>query len=220
MTFILWTDSCYDSRVIFRGLSPNPSLERRFHRRFKNCLLCSAFVTSAKPQVVITGGAGFIGSHLAERLLSEGRRVLIVDNFSTGNRANIAHLMRYGETLDLIEAKVSEWSGLEETLEGSEFVVHLAAAVGVELVVRAPVHTIENNLSETEALLKAAAKTSTPVLLASTSEVYGRSAAERFSEEDDLIIGRPDCQRWGYACSKLMDEFMAMAYAREFVHEL
>lgn len=173
-------------------------------------------MTSAKPQVVITGGAGFIGSHLAERLLSEGRRVLVVDDFSTGNRANLAGLSAFGDALEIVESKVSQWRGLAQALGASEYVVHLAAAVGVELVVRSPVHTIENNLSETEALLKAAAGTSTPVLLASTSEVYGRSSAERFSEEDDLIIGRPDCQRWGYACSKLMDEFMAMAYSREY----
>jgi UDP-glucose 4-epimerase len=164
--------------------------------------------------VLVTGGAGFIGSHLVERLLSEGRRVVVVDDLSTGSLENL-RLVANEPRLTVVTSSISTWAGLPGCMAGAGYVYHLAAAVGVELVVTSPIHTLETNLHETEVLLKAAEKNRTPILLASTSEVYGKSQKEGFSEEDDLLIGPPHQARWGYACSKLMDEFLAMAYARE-----
>lgn len=166
------------------------------------------------PHVVVTGGAGFIGSHLVERLLAEGRRVTVIDDCSTGSLENLSPVQAH-PLLRVIVSKVSATAELPELLAGAETVFHLAAAVGVELVVRSPVHVLETNLHETEAVLHAASRHGTPVVVASTSEVYGRSAKASFSEDDDLLIGPPVCARWGYACSKLMDEFMAMAAAKE-----
>ncbi len=163
---------------------------------------------------LVTGGAGFIGSHLVERLLAEGCRVTVIDDFSTGSPANLA-TVRNDPRLRVVEARVSACPDLEQLTAGAEAVVHLAAAVGVELVVRSPIRTIRTNLDETEAILEAAAGCAVPVLLASTSEVYGKSQREEFREDDDLLIGPPHLGRWSYACSKLMDEFLALAYARE-----
>lgn len=165
-------------------------------------------------EVVVTGGAGFIGSHLVERLLAGGNRVTVIDDYSTGVPANL-NAVACHPRLRTIEAKVSECALLEEVVTQARFVFHLAAAVGVELVVKSPVRTIETNLRETEALLQCAAQRQTPVLLTSTSEVYGKSQKDEFSEEDDLLIGPPHLGRWSYACSKLMDEFLALAYYRE-----
>jgi UDP-glucose 4-epimerase len=164
--------------------------------------------------VVVTGGAGFIGSHLVERLLGEGRRVTVIDDFSTGSPANLA-AVQTDPRLRVIEAPVSACPGLDTLLAGADAVFHLAAAVGVDLVVRSPIRTIRTNLDETEAILAAAGARAVPVLLASTSEVYGKSQREEFREEDDLLIGPPHLGRWSYACSKLMDEFLGLAYARE-----
>jgi UDP-glucose 4-epimerase len=164
--------------------------------------------------VVVTGGAGFIGSHLVERLLGEGRRVTVIDDFSTGSPANLA-AVRADPRLRVIEAPVSACPDLDTLLAGAEAVFHLAAAVGVDLVVRSPIRTIRTNLDETEAILAAAGARAVPVLLASTSEVYGKSQRDEFGEEDDLLIGPPHLGRWSYACSKLMDEFLGLAYARE-----
>jgi UDP-glucose 4-epimerase len=164
--------------------------------------------------IVVTGGAGFIGSHLVERLLQEGRAVVVLDDLSTGNLANLAAVRSHPD-LRIIVAKVSEFEGLQSLLAEADYVFHLAAAVGVELVVKSPVHTIRTNLEETESILESASRTQTPVLLASSSEVYGKSAKASFSEEDDLLIGPPHLGRWSYACSKLMDEFLALAYAQE-----
>ncbi len=169
---------------------------------------------NAQPQIVVTGGAGFIGSHLVERLLRESYRVVVVDDFSTGDVANLASVEDHPSLL-VLQSRVSECKGFEALVESSEAVFHLAAAVGVELVVRSPVHTVRTNLGETEVVLEAARRQRTPVVLASTSEVYGRSEKESFDERDDLIIGAPYVGRWGYACSKLMDEFLAMAFFRE-----
>lgn len=163
---------------------------------------------------MITGGAGFIGSHLAERLLAAGESVVVIDDFSTGSRGNLAAI-EGNPGLKVIEARVSAFPGLSELIESCGFVFHLAAAVGVELVVNAPIHTIETNLRETEAVLHAAQKRCTPLLLTSTSEVYGRSDKPWFAEEDDLVIGPPSLSRWSYACSKLLDEFLALAFHRE-----
>jgi UDP-glucose 4-epimerase len=162
----------------------------------------------------VTGGAGFIGSHLVERLLADGESVVVIDDFSTGSLDNLKALAE-NSRLRVFQSKISECAGLPDLAARAKAIYHLAAAVGVELVIQSPVHTLETNLHETEVLLKAAAVSATPVLLASTSEVYGKSEKPEFSEEDDLLIGPPNRIRWGYACSKLMDEFMAMAYAQE-----
>ncbi len=164
--------------------------------------------------ILITGGAGFIGSHLAERHLREGSTVTVLDDCSTGSLNNLRAIKSH-PNLRMIESRVSDCRNLEEICGEAQFIYHLAAAVGVELVVHSPIRTIETNLAETEKILLAAAKTKTPLLLASTSEVYGKSSKPAFSEEDDLLIGPPHLGRWSYACSKLMDEFLAMAYYRE-----
>jgi len=165
-------------------------------------------------RVLITGGAGFIGSHLAERLLAAGQTVTIIDDFSTGSRANLAAVIDHPQ-LQVIEAQVSRCAKLPDLVGQASAIYHLAAAVGVELVVRSPIRTIETNLEETEAILAAASHYQVPLLLTSTSEVYGKSQKEEFSETDDLLIGPPHLGRWSYACSKLMDEFLALAYMRE-----
>jgi len=164
--------------------------------------------------ILVTGGAGFIGSHLVERLLTEGNHVVVIDDFSTGNPENLRSVPR-PENLRVIQSRISNCAELPQLTARACAIYHLAAAVGVELVVKSPIHTLETNLHETEVLLKAAASSSTPVLLASTSEVYGKSEKPVFSEDDDLLIGPPNKSRWGYACSKLMDEFLALAYAQE-----
>lgn len=167
----------------------------------------------SKP-IVVTGGAGFIGSHLIDRLLEAGEQVVAVDDLSTGSRSNLA-LAERNPRFSFRFCKVSDCKDLEALVSGASMVVHLAAAVGVERVMKSPIETIETNLGETEVVLAAAAAARTPVLLASTSEVYGKSARSEFSETDDLLIGPSTLGRWSYACSKLMDEFLALAYHRE-----
>lgn len=164
--------------------------------------------------IVVTGGAGFIGSHLVHRLLAQGEEVLVIDDVSTGRWENLSSVKNHPK-LTTMQGRVSEVPDLERHLADSKQVFHLAAAVGVELVVRSPIYTIENNLRETEAVLTAASKHGTPVLVASTSEVYGKSSKAEFSELDDLTIGPPHLGRWSYACSKLMDEFLALAHHKE-----
>jgi UDP-glucose 4-epimerase len=164
--------------------------------------------------VLVTGGAGFIGSHLVERLLADGKSVVVVDDLSTGRLENLRAVQAHPK-LRVIESRVSSCRELGQLVAQAESIYHLAAAVGVELVVRSPIHVLETNLHETEVLLEAAAKQGAPVLVASTSEVYGKSQKEAFGEEDDLLIGPPHQSRWSYACSKLMDEFLALAYAKE-----
>jgi len=162
--------------------------------------------------ILITGGAGFIGGHLAEALLKEGRNVIAADNFSTGSMANLAKAAEYPGleivTLDV----VSDDDELGRLIERSDAVIHLAAAVGVELVVNDPVRTITTNVKGTENVLRHAARCNKRTIIASTSEVYGKSAKDEFSENDDLLIGCPDHSRWSYACSKLLDEFLLMAF--------
>ncbi len=164
--------------------------------------------------VIVTGGAGFIGSHLIERLLAEGKAVIAIDDLSTGGLENLK-TCRTHPRFRFIESKISNCPDLDALAERAESIYHLAAAVGVELVVNSPIHVLETNLHETEVLLKAAAAHHVPVLLTSTSEVYGKSQKPAFDEADDLLIGTPHQARWGYACSKLMDEFLAFAYASE-----
>jgi len=165
-------------------------------------------------RVLITGGAGFIGSHLAEALVAAGCDVLVIDDLSTGSRTNLAALNGHPR-FHFTQATILDPAALEPLVGKVDFVYHLAAAVGVELVVHRPVHTLEDNVSGTENVLAAAARRGAGVLLASTSEVYGKSEKASFSEQDDLLIGPPVFSRWGYACSKLLDEFLAMAYWRE-----
>lgn len=169
---------------------------------------------TSRKTILVTGGAGFIGSHLVERLLAEGCEVRVVDNCSTGSLTNLERVVS-DPRLEVINASVSDYDKLSKLVAESDFVFHLAAAVGVELVVNSPISTIHTNLRETEVLLEAASQRKTPTLIASTSEVYGKSQNEVFRESDDLLIGPPHLGRWSYACSKLMDEFMALAFHRE-----
>jgi len=164
--------------------------------------------------ILVTGGAGFIGSHLVERLLDDGKNVVVIDDFSTGNLENLKAVKK-NPRLKIIRSKISKCKELPKLAANAEFIFHLAATVGVELVVRSALHVLESSFHETEILLRAAMKNSTPLLLTSTSEVYGKSAKAEFSEDDDLLIGPPGQSRWSYACSKLTDEFLALAYARE-----
>src|SRR5262245_37691008 len=164
--------------------------------------------------VVVTGGAGFIGSHLVERLLRLGKSVVAIDDLSTGRQENLKAAF-LNPRFQFFHSKISACAKLDDLVGQAESIYHLAAAVGVELVVKSPIHVLQTNLHETEVLLKTAAQHEIPVLLTSTSEVYGKSQKTAFSEEDDLLIGPPQQARWGYACSKLMDEFLALAYAKE-----
>ena len=163
---------------------------------------------------LITGGAGFIGSHLAERLLGEGHRVLVIDDLSTGRFENIVHLKgheRFEYTIDTIANEPL----MAELVDRADWVFHLAAAVGVMLIVQQPVSSIETNIHGTEIVLRAAARKGKKVLIASSSEVYGKGAKVPFSEEDDCVLGPTTKARWSYACSKAIDEFLALAYHRE-----
>ena len=165
-------------------------------------------------RVLITGGAGFVGSHLSEALLERGDEVFILDNLSTGSIDNVVHLKshpRFHYTIDT----VSNEPVLAELIDRCDIVVHLAAAVGVKLIVEQPVHTIETNVHGTEVVLKHANKKKKLVLIASTSEVYGKSGDVPFREDADLVLGESAKHRWAYACSKLIDEFLALAYWKE-----
>jgi UDP-glucose 4-epimerase len=163
---------------------------------------------------LITGGAGFIGSHLAERLLDRGDHVVLLDNLSTGSVENIRHLKsssRMHYHLDSIENRQL----LAELVDDADVIVHLAAAVGVKLIVESPVRTIETNVNGTQMILEAACKKRKLVLTASTSEVYGKSTQVPFHEEADLVLGPTTKGRWSYAASKALDEFLALSYWKE-----
>jgi UDP-glucose 4-epimerase len=165
-------------------------------------------------RALITGGAGFIGSHLAEALLACGHGVLILDDLSTGSFDNIAHLKGRPGFEYFIDS-VNNEPLLAELIDRSDVVFHFAAAVGVKLIVEQPVHTIETNVHGTEVVLKHANKKKKLVVLASTSEVYGKSNDLPFREDADLVMGPPAKHRWAYACSKAIDEFLAVAYWKE-----
>ncbi len=163
---------------------------------------------------LITGGAGFIGSHLAETLLAQNHKVTVIDNLSTGKFENIQHLVessRFRFAIDTITNEVV----LDRLASESDVIIHLAAAVGVKLIVENPVHTIETNVGGTEAVLKAALRYRAKVLIASTSEVYGKGNRIPFNEDDDVLLGPTIHSRWAYAASKMMDEFLALAYHHE-----
>jgi len=163
---------------------------------------------------LITGGAGFIGSHLAERLLDRGDHVVLLDNLSTGSVENIRHLKssaRLQYHLDNMENRQL----LAELVDDADVVVHLAAAVGVKLIVESPVKTIETNVNGTQLILEAAAKKRKLVLTASTSEVYGKNTNLPFTEDADLVLGPTTKGRWSYAASKALDEFLALSYWKE-----
>jgi len=164
--------------------------------------------------VLITGGAGFIGSHLSEKLLSEGHEVAIIDDLSTGSNANINHLKQNPHFRYVIDS-IMERAVLAELVDDCDIVYHLAAAVGVQLIVHSPVRTMHTNIRGTELVLEAAAKKGKKVVITSTSEVYGKSTRIPFREDDDLLIGPPIYGRWSYACSKAIDEFLALSYHRE-----
>jgi nucleoside-diphosphate-sugar epimerase len=165
-------------------------------------------------RALITGGAGFIGSHLSEALLAEGHDVLILDNLSTGSIDNIAHLKGH-RGFEYFVDSVDNEPLLAELIDRSDVVFHFAAAVGVKLIVEQPVHTIETNVHGTEVVLKHANKKKKLVVVASTSEVYGKSEDVPFREDSDLVLGPTPKHRWAYACSKAIDEFLALAYWKE-----
>jgi len=165
-------------------------------------------------RVLITGGAGFIGSHLADALLAEGHQVMVIDDLSTGSFDNIAHLKGRAGFRYTIDTVMNE-PVLAELVDQCDVVYHLAAAVGVRLIVESPVRTLETNVHGTEVVLKAAAKKQRTVVVASTSEVYGKSDAVPFREDGDIALGPTIKHRWAYACSKALDEFLALAYWKE-----
>lgn len=165
-------------------------------------------------RVLITGGSGFIGGHLAEALLDAGHTVFVIDDLSTGSIENIAHLKprpNFHYTIDT----VFNDSVVAELVDRADVVFHLAAAVGVKLIVQDPVHTLETNVHGTEVVLRHAAKKQKLVFIASTSEVYGKSTDVPFREDADLVMGATSRHRWAYACSKAMDEFLALAYWKQ-----
>ena len=165
-------------------------------------------------RALITGGAGFIGSHLAEALLERGWSVEVVDDLSTGSIENISHLKGHPHFAYVLDSVMNR-SLMLEMVDRADVIFHLAAAVGVRLIVEKPVHTIETNIKATELILELAARKRRPLLLASTSEVYGKLDKPRFSEDDDVILGPTSKSRWCYAASKMIDEFLARAYFKE-----
>ncbi len=165
--------------------------------------------------VLITGGAGFIGSHLAEHLISHGASVTAVDDLSTGRYSNIAHLEEHPGFRFVYESVTSE-AVMDRLVSECNLIFHLAAAVGVDLIIKKPVQTIETNVLGTEAILRHARRYHRKVLIASTSEVYGKSDNHPYQEDDDRVLGPTTRSRWAYAESKALDEFLALAYHKEF----
>lgn len=166
-------------------------------------------------KALITGGAGFIGSHLAERLLADGSKVIAIDNLSTGSLKNI-EVFKANPDFDFVEGDVRNTELMETLVERSDVVFHLAAAVGVQLIADKPVHTIETNISGTEVVLETCNKFSKKILLASSSEVYGKNEKVPFREDDDIVLGSTSLSRWSYACSKAIDEFLGLAFYQQY----
>jgi UDP-glucose 4-epimerase len=163
----------------------------------------------------LTGGAGFIGSHLTEAILAGGDRVLSIDNLSTGSMDNVTHFLGHPNHR-FEQASITDRGVMERMASEADVIVHLAAAVGVKLIVEHPVQTIETNVMGTEEILRVALRNKCRVLIASTSEVYGKGSKFPFAEEDDVLLGATSKSRWAYAASKMVDEFLGLAYCREF----
>jgi UDP-glucose 4-epimerase len=166
-------------------------------------------------KALVTGGAGFIGSHLAERLVGDGRKVTVVDNLSTGSLSNIAGLSNEPK-FDFVEGDIRDADLMERLAGQCDVIYHLAAAVGVQLIADHPVHTIETNIGGTEVVLDAANKLGKNILIASSSEVYGKNENVPFHENDDIVLGSTTLSRWSYACGKAIDEFLGLAFYQEY----
>ena len=164
--------------------------------------------------ILITGGAGFIGSHLTEKLIAEDHAVTVLDDLSTGRRENLA-AVESAPAFTFVEGSILDAALVQRLTDRADFVIHLAAAVGVKLIMDEPSRSILTNVGGTENVLKAALREKTPIFIASTSEVYGKTTKFPFREDDDLTIGATKNLRWSYACAKTLDEFLALAYARE-----
>ena len=163
---------------------------------------------------LITGGAGFIGSHLAERLLRDGHRVTVLDDLSSGALENLCTVSA-SPNLRFLQGCITDQTLLAEACSDADAIFHLAATVGVFNIIKSPVETIENNINGTQFVLEAATRRRTPVLVASTSEVYGKGNRVPFREDDDLLLGPTSRSRWSYAASKIVDEFLALAFWKE-----
>lgn len=172
-------------------------------------------ITVNKQHILITGGAGFIGSHLSEALLEQGHSITVIDNLSTGQLENISHLQSH-PNYQFVRETITNALVLDRIASTADTIVHLAAAVGVKLIVEDPVHTIETNIMGTDGVLKTAVRYGCKVLLASTSEVYGKGVSVPFREDDDRLMGATTRSRWSYATSKAIDEFMGLAYHQQF----
>jgi len=166
-------------------------------------------------KVLVTGGAGFIGSHLAERLLEDGNRVVVIDDLSTGSLKNIETLKNKSE-FSFVQGDIRDAKLMESLAERCDVIFHLAAAVGVKLIADDPVRTIETNIVGTEVVLDAAHKFGRKTLIASSSEVYGKNEAVPFREDDDIVLGSTSLSRWSYACSKAIDEFLGLAFYQQY----
>lgn len=165
-------------------------------------------------KALITGGAGFIGSHLADKLLSQGDEVYVIDDLSTGRLENVAHLRQNSRFHLAVESILNE-TVMDRLVSECDVIYHLAAAVGVELIVKSPVETIQRNILGTDVVLRLAARYLRRVLITSTSEIYGKSEAVPFKEEDDRVLGPTTKGRWSYSDSKAIDEFLALAFYKE-----
>lgn len=172
-------------------------------------------MTQRSRRFLVTGGAGFIGSHLCDLLIREGHEVVVIDNLSTGSADNVRQLTHH-ERFQFVRADVMDEIALNHQASQAHVIIHLAAAVGVRLIVERPVHTIETNILGTEAVLKTGLRYGARVLLASTSEVYGKGIKLPFAEDDDVLLGSTNKSRWAYAASKMVDEFLGLAYHREY----
>jgi UDP-glucose 4-epimerase len=166
-------------------------------------------------RALVTGGAGFIGSHLTERLLKDGNKVAVIDNLSTGSLKNIESFKNHAG-FEFVEGDIRNVELMEPLVERSDVLFHLAAAVGVRLIAEDPVHTIETNIGGTEIVLNIANKFGRKILIASSSEVYGKSEAVPFHEDDDIVLGSTCLSRWSYACSKAVDEFLGLAFHQQY----
>jgi UDP-glucose 4-epimerase len=167
------------------------------------------------PRCLVTGGAGFIGSHLTERLLADGHEVVVLDDLSTGRQENLAAVAAHPR-LKIVKGSITDPLMLADAVQGTDTIYHLAAAVGVKLVAEDPVRTIETNIDPTDALLRLAVQGGQTFYLASTSEVYGKNPKPEWTEEDDLQFGPTSRPRWAYGCSKAIDEFLALAYHKKY----